>query len=370
MKEKYLISDRFTLDFHNGTIIDCSGKMIGITAYQERFLKYLIQNESMPCIQRNIDAYVYSGETVPKSTPNFYGELVQICPDLRERISVHKVKLMDIGYQLNISKQLQVLSDEMQSSGITNDELEETVQSMLAEHMDELQKVLTPAHQTVLQILLNNPDRLLTYQNIIQESYTIASENNPPLKTIQEIISVCNDFLNTIPGFDEILEPVYVHTVGYMYTNHPDDTTEESLSEKKPELLTVPEDSADQTLKGYPVRSQLDESYIYIGANTYLNLSHQIALRYINDPPVEAIRLTPQAALFLDALIKKSPFAVSKSSLCWTIFEAYDEVLANNLYNLKKKLVKKIPALKQCIDTQHGFGYFIILPVDPGFTKK
>lgn len=82
MKEKHLISDRFTLDFHNGSIIDCNGKMIGITAYQERFLKYLIQNENMPCIQKNIDAFVYRGETVPKNTPNFYAELVQICPDL------------------------------------------------------------------------------------------------------------------------------------------------------------------------------------------------------------------------------------------------------------------------------------------------
>lgn len=370
MREKHLISDRFTLDFHNGSIIDCNGKMIGITAYQERFLKYLIQNENMPCIQKNIDAFVYRGETVPKNTPNFYAELVQICPDLRERISVHKVKLMDIGYQLNISKQLQVLSDEMQSSGITNDELEETVQSLLAEHMDELQKVLTPAHQTVLKILLNNHDHLVTYQNIIQQSYNFTTENNPPLKTVQEIIGVCNDFIDTIPGFDVILEPVYVHTVGYMYTKHPDDPTEETESEKKPEMLTVPKTPALRTPNGYPAKSQLDKSYIYIGENTYLNLSHQIALQYIDDLNSEMINLTPQMVLFLDTLIKKSPLAVSKATLCWAIYDAYDEILAENLYEVKKKLLRKIPTLSKCIKTKHRFGYSIEFPSDTGVSEK
>ena len=343
MKDKYMISEKYTLDFLNGSIVDNAGRMTGITAYQERFLKYLILNENTPCILSNIKDYVYRGETIPKDTPNFHTQLLQLCPDLGHRISVHKVELMDIGYQLNISKAKPMLSDEMQ-------------------------KILTPAHQMVLQILLKYHDRPLTYRNIIQHSYNLASENHPPLKSVQDIIGICNDFLDVIPGFHELLQPVYVNTVGYSYKSHPNDVQTETETKNSPKSVTSVSPSITKTAAGYPTRELLDNSYIYVGDNTYLNLSHQIALYYENDHTANAISLTPQMVSFLDTLIKKAPLAVSKATLCWKIYEYYDETLAENLYDIRKKLVRKIPALKKCINSKHGFGYSIHLPNDTDVT--
>lgn len=362
MKSLYKISTSFSLNLDDGCILDQNGKMIGITAYQERFLKYLIQNPNKPCILSNIKDFVYRGETIPNETPDFYTQLIHVCPDLRQRISVQKYALMDIGYQYKLPTDEEWAKLYSESDYKNAGEFTSLVQ--------DLQNSLTPQQRTVLKILLYHHNKPLTYQTIIKLSHTKLAEGERPLQNTFEIIKACNAIIEKIPELSEVLLPVPVHTVAYMYQPLPQDDIAEN--ETASLLNSKQSDSyiGSHTNTAYPPQIDLDTDYIYVGDNTYINLNQGMAITYMEtEHTVTEIKLAASMILFLQTLVTNQRQVVEKEVICENVFPDYytGDMLndGKRLQDLKSRLVTKVTALSGCINSYPKKGYSIQFPQRP-----
>lgn len=368
MKTRYRISEDYVLDFEKGAIVDCGGRMIGITAYQERFLKYLILNAGKPCISNSVKAFVYRGEPIPKETPNFFLQLTQLCPSLRERVQMQRYELMDIGYQYKMPKTaaLSAFWPDMDLEELEDDEEIEMDQDEAAKILDILLRKMTPAQKTVLRILMLNHDKPFTYQAIINQSYVVREEGEKPLTTTYEIIEACNGLIESFPEIKEALQPVYVNTIAYLYRLH-----QEDLMEKNPENETIKKATMDESkikekkemeMIPYPSAENLDSSFYHIKDTTYISAEHGVAITYQDKNLVVCKKLTPQMVKFLDVLLVNSPRFVSKQTLCSEIYEDHDSLSPepeyDRLYDLKKRLVKLVPEINGNLKPGNG-GYCI-----------
>lgn len=367
MKSKYRISSNVYLNMDEGFFFYKNELRVEITAYQERFLKYLILNKNKPCILSNIKAFVYRGEPIPEKTPDFFSQLLKLCPALRERISVQKYELMDIGYRYKLPKSAAFAEfwpnlkpeELLEEPGLDFSDILTTMKTM--------EKCITPEQKTILRILMLHHDKPLTYQTIIRLSHTIRGENEQPLKSIYEIIKACNELLDALPEMEELLETVYLNTVAYIYRpfpdeqeiNKPDVNSQFSNNIDKKEIMSC----KPEIIPYLPVE-ELDDSFYHIDGNIYVSAVQKIAITYLDKNMVKCTYLTKKTADFLNILIQNTPNTVPKETLARKLYgEDYynldNKQIDNRLQDTARRLKDLIPEIKGCLKAPSGIGYVI-----------
>lgn len=364
MKTRYKISDNSVFDLCEGTITRNDGQVIELTAYQERFLKYLVMNPNKPCVSGKIRSYVYRGETTPKEHIDFHQQLIQKCPALRERIRIEKIELMDIGYRYNLPK-ASVFANLWPN--LSAEELQEEPAfdfKQLAKDLKEIPKKLTPVQKTVLRILILHHDQSLTYPKIVQLSHTTLGAGEQPLNNSYDIIKACNELQETIPLISEVLKPVYLNTIAYIYEPFAGDVEFETKT-SEPEQTADPIDTTpENTPIPYPSVENLDNTYYHIVDRTYISAVHRVAITYQTHNTVTCVKLPRKVAEFLNVLIQNSPCCVSKRTICRNIYDDYYETDSSSedrrLYDLNRRLKKLVPEIEGCLKTHTGTGYSIL----------
>lgn len=367
MKSQYKISENIILNIHEGFFIDNTGHRIEITAYQERFLKFLILNQKKPCIRKDIINFIYRGESIPKAESDFFSQLVKKCPALRERISVQKYELMDIGYRYKLPKTIEFAEfwPELNSEELTKSS--ELDFSDILTTMRTMEKCITPEQKTILRILMLHHDKPLMYQTIIELSHTVHGKNEQPLKNTYQVIKALNELQEAIPVMEELLEPVYLNTVAYLYQPFPGEE-ETKTSENKPLIIedTDKEDSKSQKISviSYPSANQLDETFYHVDGNVYISAVNAVAITYLDKNLVKYTSLPPKVAYFLDILIQNTGNTIKKETLAQKLYgEDYyaldSKQIDDRLYDTARRLKQLVPEIIGCLQIHRGIGYSI-----------
>ena len=367
MKSEYKISSNIILNLDEGFFIQNSGQRIAITAYQERFLKYLILNKNRPCINNNIKAFVYRGETIPKETPDFYSQLLKICPALRERISIQKYELMDIGYRFKLPKTKEFAEF---WPDLAPEELSEKSELDIADigaSLKKVQKHLSTEQKTILRILMLHHNKPLTYQTIIKLSHSILGDGEHPLQNTYEIIKACNELMESIPETKLLLESVYLNTIAYVYKPYPAEQNTEEYILQTPYSDAVEKKqniSSKNTIIPYPSPEALDENFYHVTGNIYISAINRVAITYLDKNLVSCTSLTPKISTLLNILIQNMGCTVTKELLAEKLYgEDYyaldNNQIDNRLYELVKRLKDLVPEITGCLKQDRGIGYGI-----------